>query len=343
MEQAADPSRPGWPSLALGGMCLAGAAFFYLIAQLSIADLGASDAAGNGMTAGFGFLAELVLWLLLAGFLAAACRRSGMPQKVLALSAVLTGASAIACLCAIGLMQRPTALSAVPTILPLLAVAFGLWVRFTPRLAAERRVRLAAAIGATALPLIGWAAVEQARWDLAAPQRAAEMEAAHARFEREQAEAREARHRALKALGPDDSLDRYVPFFADEWPEEAFAKARRVRSRQADAERLMAGPTELFELRILHRLDLAASPRLCASYRARLDAVLAQGTPANPNWRGVPSEMEGEHDNVRWMLEDGCDLKPQVQRWRAILAPLVPGLYAPNHLERLDALLVRLE
>ena len=338
-DEPAEARGPGAPSAMVATLAALAAAFFYWVAQGSIAGLGQSDPAGNGMAAGFAVIAEFLLWLCLAAYLWAMCWRSRLHAPVLVPAAALALAAAIACLTAIGLMRQPTWLRIVPTVLPLLAILFGLWARVSRALG--RRVRLGVSIGmgATALALIATAFIEQAKWDSAAPQRAAGAEAAMRASEREQAENLRRWHGELQALGPDDPLDSYLPFLDSEWTEEALAGIRQVRSRQGDAERLIRRGVDFYEIDRLHEFGLAASPSLCGAYRARVDRQLADFVPTNDTRGSIPTFLEGQIANFRWFIAEGCDVAPQVRRLREQVREFTPQHYAPSYGEQLDVIL----
>jgi len=335
----AEVRGPGLPSAIVGLLGALIGAFFYWVAQGSVAGLGASDPAGNAMSAGFAVIAEFLLWLCLAIYLVAMCWRSRLHAGVLVPAAVLAVAAAIACLTAIGLMRQPTWLRIVPTVLPLLAILFGLWARTSREMGARVRLAVSAAIGAAALALIATAFIEQAKWDAAAPQRAVEAEAAQRAYEREQAAHIAALHARLRALGPDDRVDDYLEFSGSGWDEEVLAGIRNVRSRQADVERLIDGGAEMYQFRRLPEFGVTATPALCTAYRARMDRQLADFLPGNPTRHAIPGFYEQELDNLRWLLAGGCDLSAQIRRLRDQAREFTPQFYAPYFGDQLDALL----
>lgn len=335
----AELQGPGLPSAIVALLAGLAGAFFYWVAQGSVAGLGQSDPAGNAMSAGFAVIAEFLLWLCLAIYLVAMCWRSRLHAGVLVPAAVLAVAAAIACLTAIGLMRQPTSLRIVPTVLPLLAVMFGLWARTSRELSPRIRDIVSIGIGGAALALVVIAFVEQAKWDAAAPQRAAAAEAAQRAYERDQAAHIAGLHARLRALGPDDRVDDYLEFIGSGWDEEVIAGIRTVRSRQADVERLIAGGAELYQFRRLPEFGISPTPALCTAYRVRMDRQLADFVPSNPTRHAIPGFYEQELDNLRWLLAGGCDLSAQIRRLRDQAREFTPQFYAPYFGDQLDALL----
>ena len=310
----------------------------YLIAQSSISSLGGSDAAGNSMSAGFAMIAEFLLWGTLVVFLLLCCVPARLPDLVVGLGAGLVGLAAIASLTAVGMMDRPSWIRIAPTLLPPLVVLFGIYSRYSVDQPQRTRRLVSLGFGALTVLLSVPPFIEYQRWVDAAPEREAEAQRAEADYRRREAEARTAYQSEFRALGPGSRVDDFLPFLASEFEEEAVIGIAGVRSRQADIIRLMSGETKFYELERLSEFELRVTPELCGAYRAALDRRLAQFVPTNPNYRGVPGELEGQPANMRWLMRNGCDLSPQVSRLAVAVRSLLPDHYFPSYAQELEAI-----
>ena len=331
---AKSPSR-ALTCLAVGALLAAAA--FHLVAISSMGDMGQSDAAGNGMAAGFAALAEMMLWAALGAFVLIACKGARLPADLLWVAGVLAIGGAIACNLAMTLVERPGWLRMTPTLVPPLTALFAIWARAGSDFPLKIRRIVAYTLAVPALALLVPPFVQQQRWEAAAPEREAARLRQQAEYEREEAEAAEAYAAELRAKGPDNRVDDFLQYMSGEYEEEAVRKIGEVRSRQEDVVRLLGGETEFYALDRLHDFNVEPNEALCTAYRAALDRRLAQFVPSNPDFRGIPGGLEGQQDNYRWLIAHGCDLAPQVSRLARMVRSL-PDFYFERDSEILEAI-----
>jgi hypothetical protein len=323
--------------LAIGALLAAG--FFYFVAESSIAGMGRSDAAGNAMASGFAGLAELALWAALVAFVAIACKGAKLPLDLLWIAVVLALGGAIACNLAVMLADLEAGGRSRLTLalMPVLTVLFAIWARVSAEFAARTRRLGGYALALPALALLVPPFVDQERYEAAAPQREAERQRLEAEFARQEAETAAAYAAEFRAKGPDNRLDDFLQYLTGDFEDEAIAKIRSVRSRQADAVRLMGGETPFHDLDRLHDFDLEPTAELCTAYREALDRRLDRFVPANPDHRGIPWQLDAQFDNYRWLMANGCDLTPQLSRLARLVRSLTPDHF-PRYTADLDAI-----
>ncbi|HEX8641436.1 MAG TPA: hypothetical protein VF704_09820 [Allosphingosinicella sp.] len=310
----------------------------YLLSLLMISGMGTGDSLSRGLSSAFAAISQFLLWLPLGAFVALSCAKGGISGRMMGGVAAALVLAALACLWAIGEMDRPDWAASAPALLPVLALAFGLWA--SRQSGGFRRLPTigfaAAALALMAVPLIHyliWTPIrerEYARWDA----EQAEQE------RRTAAEAREKEAR-FRRLGPQSRLDDYLPFLdiEEQHSQEAIAGASALPSRQADAERLVAGSTPLDQLEPLHQLGLQASPALCEAYRRRIGRLSAEISAANPEWGSVLNLVRNHLPNLRWFIAQGCDLRPEVRRMRGLAGPLAGQYGWEDLLQELDQVL----
>ena len=337
MTAAPDPIPPSGdpPKPALNSGCLiaplALAGLLYVVTMLGVSDLGASDAAGDGLTAFFTMLFLIATWVLLGLFVFLCCRRSRASGLLYVVWALLFFGGAIACLVAVSQMSSPNWLGFVPALLPLIAAAYGVWVLNSADQPAARRRRGALGHGALGLVLIAVPLVAYAKWAAEEPEREAD-------YARQEAQAREAYLAELRALGPNSPIEAYFLYLDGEHEAEALAGIRAAQNRQADAARLLGLGFEQNNLSRLHEFGLDATSELCAAYRAALDRRLGAFIPTNPDWERIPISLYDQQANYRWLMAGGCDLTPQITRLAAQERTLDEGLQRMGYAEELDAI-----
>jgi hypothetical protein len=294
------------------------AAALYLMSGLMISDLGGSDGVGNSVTSLFATLLAFLLWLPLGAFVALSCAQGRMPGRGVAAVTVLLVLAPFAAAFATAQMSRPSWLAVTPLLLPPLAVGFALWAKGYAGFAATVRKGAGSAFALAALALMMPPVIHEIRMAPIRARAEAEAERQFAEEQRRAAAAAQAREARFRSLGPHSRLDDYLPYLGlhEERGAAAVAGARRLPTRQADAERLIQGQPSLEQLVRMHELDLDASPALCEAYRARMNASLAELVPQNDDWPSVLAMFRDQLPNLGWLTGDGCDLQPQIIRLR---------------------------
>jgi hypothetical protein len=121
--------------------------------------------------------------------------------------------------------------------------------------------------------------------------------------------------RDFRRLTPDSTLLDYLLFRPDQRPEDWFEGVRRVKSRQADAEKLLKegrlsseSPTRYGDIYELWRFDLKATPSLCEAFRQELRKETAQiDRPLSET--GYPVHVIYlQLGNINWLASANCDL-----------------------------------
>lgn len=304
---------------ALEIVLLASAALLYVFGLLSISTLGGSDPAGNALEAAFVTVVFFLLWLPLIALVALCCRRPRRSGKVLAIGMVMCLVGAVTSVWSIEFLRNASWVRIAPTILPPLALLFGVWARFGADGSPQRRAWALGGFTAMTAAAAAPVPIEAHRWQAAAPEREAEWRRQEAERARQEAEAAAQRARELRALGPDSRLEQVLVFRATELEEEAIAKIRTLRSASADAVRLLDGGTELFEFRRLPDFGIPVTPALCASYRRRIESTIVERDPAHPDLLLNAAELVTYIDNFRWFHGNGCNMSDLAARTAALL------------------------
>lgn len=292
-------------------LALAGA--LYLVTLGLMASFGSSLRAGAGT--GPAAIAEIGLWIVIGMLVVVCCRgaRLGIAAKMAV--AVMIPLAAVAALVATRLQQHAADwIIIVPVGLPLLAVLFALWARRT--VPGQRRAWLVAiGIAVIAIALIV-ASVVRFRIDVILdPAREAAERAAVAAIEKQRADAVAAAQAAVDArftaLNRESRLDDFIDFVlpGDARAQEALAIARKAKTRQADAVRLL-GEGRIRDLAWLHDANLKVTPTLCLAYPAAIAWHLRERDPEGGATIGALLELEPQLPNMHWLSEGGCDLRP---------------------------------
>lgn len=304
---------------------LVAAALLYVLSLLMMLPQGpGSDAAGRGMAGGFAILLQFPLWLLLLIFLVRSVGRAQLPPWVQAAAVAGALAALAGCVTALSYTFEPGHgwLRAIAMLLPPLAMAVGLQAR--PDMPREEALTYAAAL----IVLVAPPAYVHARWGADAPRRKAESATILAENERQQKEISDAYYARLRALGPDSPLEDFLEFVDQPPPdgEEATAKLRNARSRQADTIAWLAGGGDFDDAK-LHQWNLEPSAELCRAYREALLRRLARSDYDSPDYSGALAELRPQVPTLLWLHARGCDLRAPAELWGKMLGD--PKGYQP--------------
>jgi hypothetical protein len=290
------------------------ASLLYIAFLANLFGLRGGDAMGRGMAMGFAAVIGLLLWLVLASLFAVAIFKGQMPSYAVAAAIVLLPLSAIAAASATGLYgdRYGDWLLIVPIALPLMLALYGLWARFPPLHEALAPTPTTAAMGLviallTAVPLV--LTVREFAPDPA-------RDAAQAAIQKAQEESMEkSRQDALAEeaaqfarLGPDSSLDDYLPFLAPGLPrfEEAVAGVRLARSRSQDAATLLK-EGRIGELAELWRFEVDAAT-VCAAYGQALKVQAGGISRTRSDYLRTAMDLEAQLANIEWLVAARCNL-----------------------------------
>lgn len=291
------PRSTGPEAMSVGTAVLVGlAGLTYLASLLLLADLGSSDAAGNGLTRDAAIVALAIEWLLLAGLAVKEQRLAGL---------ALAALGALAGVLALRLQGDGFYRARWPLLLaaagPVLVAVFA-----ARRVAAPPALGAAAALVAIGLATAAYRAAYRER------DRAADA-AAWERAEQEE----------LERLGPGTPVAEWLQHAvrADRRPA-VLAGIRRSPTRQAEVEALLGGGFAVL-LRDLPELDLEPTERLCAAASRALGDVVARmgpGPGGGPAFLADRSEIQDYRGALRWLVEGGCDVRADLDRLTAAVA-----------------------
>jgi tetratricopeptide (TPR) repeat protein len=320
----AEPSPSPPPSAPIGAIVvLILAALAYVAMAACLSDLHGSDAAGNGITAAFGFLFGIFVWLWLGVLLLIAGIKGNMPFWAGIALAVLLPASAIAAAIALEMQgpENPWPLIE-PFAVPPVTAIYGLYARLTRLhraipLVPASAVALVAIAVLTLIPIPQFIAHERERAEARA-ERAAEEKAAKDAADKRHAEALA----KFQKLTPSSPLSDWAAFFGSDFDEPAIAGARKLPNRQAEAiDALHRGM--IFPLTEYGRLDLQATPEFCAASRDFLIAAAAshKASADAPDDRSVEDYFDPLLGGVELLTKENCDLDAAVKAIDAAVAP----------------------
>lgn len=215
----------------------------------------------------------------------------------------------------------------VPLSLPPLIALYAMWMR-QPALHAALPAEIVnpvawSAILVLTIALIPLGAIDERTYPARQAERARqeqqdEKERVSPEVEAAVARASQARAR-FEALNADSSLADVLDDlnFPDEYEgvreahhAEALAKARQVKTRQADLVTLLKGGM-IEKLEDLQNLDIKAEPAVCAAYG---DALRQETT--NGKWESILRQQP----NISWLVGQGCNLDPALAAVEAWLA-----------------------
>jgi hypothetical protein len=308
-DQTASPGVP-WGTTVLFVI----AALLYMAFLVNLFGLRGGDAMGRGMAMGFAAVIGLMLWLVLASLFAIAIFKGQMPAYAIAAAIVLLPLSAIAAASATGLYSDRYGdwLLVVPIALPPLLALYALWARFISLQASLAPTPTTAAAGLLIVLLTAVPLVLTVREFAPDPAR----DAARAAAEKAQEEAMEKRRQDALAeeaaqfarLGPDSSLEDYLPHLAPGLPrfQEALAGVRRVKSRSQDAATLLK-EGRLGELAELWEFDIDAAT-VCEAYRQALRIQVGGISRTRSDYLRAAMDLEYQLRNIEWLIAARCNL-----------------------------------
>lgn len=286
------------------------AVWLALVSTLS--DLGDSDPAGNGLEQAFAGFEIILLWILLAILLIVAGVQGPMQWQGIAAAVVLLPASGIAAAVSLWLLAdraSPPFLwpIMVPSVVPMLVVAFGFWT-LLPRLRAL--VAAPVALGSVwGITLLLCAAI----WPLSVVRdRAVQLD--------RQAQAKWAAEFA--ALPPDAALWQWTPFLQtrdDTRVDDVLRRIGKLDRRQVDAEFMLDRGD--FPLRYLGFMNLEPTPTVCdrarALLRRRVQPLILRIQGSRP-YADVAEAVEGALGAMRWLTDRGCACNAEARAWETM-------------------------
>jgi hypothetical protein len=325
--------NPRWP---IGSIVLfVLAALIYPLLLMSFRDIAGSDPAGRGLSAAFGMMLGIALWLVLGLLLLLAVIKAGLPRPAVFAVLMLYPLSAAAAFAAaeLSMTQNGWPILVIAVLPPLLAgYALGMRIPATARVLSRRPAgaMLGVAIAAISMAPLMVAYFESHPSAARQAQRAEELQSWQAARDREVTEARDREAADFARLNPDSSLRDYLDRLApgDSRFREAVAGARLVKSRQTDVIALLR-EGKLLSLQELWRLDLAPTQDLCAAYNSALNAEAMKVERGRGAYLSLAMDLERQLQNIQWLTGAQCNLDEA-------LSTLAANVRAVSDSERLD-------
>jgi hypothetical protein len=306
---AAPPARLSTAAIVVVAFVSLLAILLWTVSLATLASLGDSDAAGNGLAEAFAAFEIILLWVVLAALLIACGINGAMPWQAASASAILLPASGIAAFAALELLSdhtRPPFLwpIVVPAIVPPMVMAFGFWA-LLPSLRTLVSARTAGAIAWTTVLLISIAVWPMMQIRDAANQREADAQAKWATD--------------FAALAPDAPLWEWTPFLGTRNETRVDAVLQHINKldrRQADAEAMLDRGD--FPLLYLAAMQLDPTQAVCDKTRAllrRQAAPLVLKTAGSKQYAEIAIQVEAALAAMNWLSSHGCPCGAEARAW----------------------------
>jgi hypothetical protein len=289
------------------------AAVLYAAMMSCLADAPGSDAFGRGLALAYAAFLGAVLWLVLAALLIVAAVKGRMPVWAALGLVVLLPLSCVAVWMAGEAAGRgDSSALLVAALLPPLFALYALWARLPALHARLPAGVVSAVLGAAIVLFTAVPFVAMTRAALPDPARDARLAEAAKIQEEERAKERQAARDRDEAefakLGPDSALESYLLYLHTEtYGARARAGIGQLKNRQTDAI-AMLGKGRLLDLWDLRELDLSPTADLCQAYGAALAGAAGKVAKTQSNYLGVAIDLEGQLPNIRWLVDNRCDL-----------------------------------
>jgi hypothetical protein len=286
----------------------------YAIAVSTIADSRSSDAAGNAMTAGFGAIFAVGLWIGVAVLLLLARLHGSMSIMAFLALVVLGPAALVSFFIAMGRFGSGDKSALVLVIaLPAPLVIHAAWVRF----AAPPFWTSAALLGLTGV-LSVVAIAGFVRSSPPDPQRDARLadegKAQEALRAKEARDAREREAAQFAALGPDSPVADYLVYLhSSTYGDRALAGIQKVKTRQADATALLE-TRPLADLGDLWQFGVVPTREVCSAYGTAFTAAADRINKTHSNAIAEAIDLEYQLPNLKWLVTAKCDLSGPLER-----------------------------
>ncbi|HEX9330152.1 MAG TPA: hypothetical protein VF915_26725 [Reyranella sp.] len=289
------------------------AAVLYAAMMSCLADAPGGDAFGRGLALAYAAFIGGLLWLVLAAVLIVAAVKGRMPVWAAIGLAVLVPLSCVAVWMAGDAVGRgDSSALLIPALLPPLFALYALWARLPALHGRLRAGVVSGVVGAAIVFLTATPFISATRAALPDPARDARLAELAKMQEEQQAKERQAARERDDAefarLGPDSALESYLLYLHTEtYGARARAGIRQLTNRQADAI-AMLGKGRLLDLWDLRELDLQPTADLCQAYGAALTGAAGKVSKGQSNYIGVAIDLEGQLPNIKWLINNRCDL-----------------------------------
>jgi len=279
---------------------------------MTVASLGQSDAAGNGLAQAYAAIQMIVLWLLLMVLTILAAAKGAAPGPANFAALVIVPASGLVAWAAADLLARPFVSPflwplAIPALIPPLAVAWALFALSAARLRAGTARVVASVLLAAMVVVCG------SIWPLSQMRKAVDDREA-ARLQKYDMD-----FARVPANAP---LWDWTPFLDTRdgtKRERVLDSIRKLDQRQAQAEAMLDRGD--FPLRYLGFFDLDPTPALCTKARALLGKgaeSLVLGNDKSRPYAGIGDQVSGAVAAMGWLVGYGCSCDVESKAWETM-------------------------
>ena len=260
----------------------------------------------------YALVSGVLLWIVVGILLWIGWKSRAMPRGARIGAGILYPLSGLAAFVAADLAYSYPGgwLIVVPAALPPFLALFGMWANL-PAMQAVLRPdtaggALLGAIGVLSVATLPLWYLDDLHFPAHLVRQQAEGDALVAQRDADFAKRDREKEAWFQRLTPDSSLWDY--FDPDRVPdgrrEQAVEGARRVKTRQGDAERLLK-EANIYWLNELWRLDLEATPDLCEAF----GAALLKTATGQPDYNfNVAEDLERQLPNMKWLVTHHCNL-----------------------------------
>ena len=279
---------------------------------VTVASLGQSDAAGNGLAQAYAAIQMVVLWLLLMVLTILAAAKGGAPGPANFAALVLVPASGLAAWAAADLLARPFVSPflwplAIPALIPPLIVAWALFALSAARL----RVSTTRAVAGVLLAAM--VAVCASIWPLSQMRKAVDDQEA-ARLQKYDTD--------FARVAADAPLSDWTPFLDARdgtKRERVLDSIRKLVQRQVQAEAMLDRGD--FPIGYLGFFDLDPTPALCTRARAllakRAQSLVRSSDKPQP-YTVIGEQVSGAVAAMGWLVGYGCSCDVESKAWETM-------------------------
>jgi len=278
----------------------------------TVASLGGSDAAGNGLAQAYAAILMIALWLLLMVLTILAAAKGTAPRAATIAALVIVPASGLVASVAADLLSRPFISPflwplVIPALIPPLIVVWCLFALSAARLRASATRIVAGGL------LAAMVAVCVSIWPLSQMRKAVDDQEA-ARLQKYDTD--------LARVAADAPLWDWTPFLDtrnDTKRERVLGSIRKLDQRQAQAETMLDRGD--FPLRYLAFFDLDPTAALCAKARAQLgkqvEPLVLNNAKPQP-YAAISEQVSGAVAAMGWLVGYGCSCDAESKAWEAM-------------------------
>ena len=295
----------------------------------TVASLGRSDAAGNGLGQAYAAIQLIVLWLLLMVLTILACAKGKGPGAARIAALVIVPASGLVASAAAGLLAQPDIAPhlwpiVVPALVPPLIIAWALFTLSAARLRASVTGVVAGVLLATIV------AVCVSIWPLSQMRKALEDQEA-ARLQKYDAD--------FARISGNAPLWDWTPFLDTRdgtKREKVLDNIRKLDRRQAEAEVMLDRGD--FPAGYLGLFDLDPTEALCAKARGLLGKQvepLVHNSDKPQPYSAIASQVSGAVAAMGWLVGYGCSCDVESKAWETMAKAYADPLYDVHRLAEL--------